>query len=114
MASSPNPIYDQYFEGRAMLAGKVFDNPRSVQFRKHLIMNTWLQETKPSSIPSSKSVERRGTCMNFHVLWLQNEGNALRESALYRQRAQRKMQAADAIIKSYLNKVNSVLNKLRK
>ena len=52
--------------------------------------------------------------MNFHVLWLQNEGNALRESALYRQRAQRKMQAADAIIKSYLNKVNSVLNKLRK
>lgn len=110
-----NPIYDRYFAGRPMLAGKVFDDPRSVQFRKQLIMNTWLRETKPSSVPTAGLVERQGTAMTHHVLWLKHEGDALRDSSTYLSptRAARRTLLAENAVKRYLNGVHAVVKRLK-
>lgn len=110
-----NPIWDRHFAGRATLAGKVFDEPRSVQFRKQLLMNSWLRETKPSSVPTAAQVERRGATMTHHVLWMHNEGNALRESIIYQSptRAAQKTRSAENAIRRYLNQVHSVVKRLK-
>lgn len=114
-SAASNPIWDRFFAGRAMLPGKVFDDPRSVKFRKQLGMHSLLQETKPSSIPPAGLVERRGTGMRHHVLWLKDEGDALRESTLYRSptRAARRTLFAENSIKRYLNRVHAAIKRIR-
>lgn len=113
--STSNPIWDRFFSGRAMLPGKVFDDPRSVQFRKQMGMHSLLRCTKPSSIPPADLVERRGIAMRHHVFWLRNEDNALRESTLYRSptRAVRRTLFAENSIKTYLNRVHAAIKKIK-
>lgn len=108
-----NPILE-HLGSRAMLGGKVFDDARSVRFRKQLLLNSWLRETKPSSVPTAGLVERRGTAMAFHVLWLKGEGTALRESTVYRSpgRAGRKALGAENAIRRYLNQLHGCLRRL--
>lgn len=114
-AGSDNPIYEKFFKDRSLLSGKVFDDPRSVQFRKQLTTVTWLRETKPSSIPKASMIERRGTNMVHHVLWLKSEGNALRESLTYRSPhgAVRRVASAENSIRKYLNRVHAAVKRLK-
>lgn len=113
--TTSNPIYEQFFKGRAALSGKVFDEPRSVQFRKQLATNGWLRETKPSSIPTAGQIERRGHRMTHHVLWLREEADALRNSLTYRDplRAGQRTLAAENGIKRYLNQVHTIVRRLK-
>lgn len=110
-----NPIYNEFFKGRALLSGKVFDDPRSIQFRKQLQTNTILLETKPTSIPKAAMIERKGSTMTHHVLWMQNEGTALRESSTYRSpmRAVARTRKTEDAIRRYLNNVHSMMKRLR-
>lgn len=110
-----NPIYVEFFRDRAMLSGKAFDDYRSVQFRKQLLALTWLRETKPSSLPTAGMIERLGTGMNHHLLWLKNEGTALRESQTYRSplRAVSRTRRSENAIKAYLNTVHSAIKRLK-
>jgi hypothetical protein len=110
-----NPIYAEFFKGRALLSGKVFDDPRSISFRKHLQTNSMLLETKPSSLPKASMVERRGTTMTHHVLWMRNEGSAVRESSTYRSplRAVSRTRKTENAIRKYLNGVHLMIKRLR-
>lgn len=97
-----NPIYERYFCDAAFVTSKTNDDARSVLFRKHQAMWNLLADCKPSSIPQVSLVERTGAAALHHVLWLREEGAALRDSlswregrrgALWTQRAERQVRA---------------------
>lgn len=80
-----NPIYERYFRDAAFVTSKANDDARSVLFRKHQMMWNMLADCKPSSIPQAALVERTGATALHHVLWLREEGTALRDSLSWRE-----------------------------
>ena len=110
-----NPIYRQYFANSAFITSKTFDNPRSVLFRKHLALWRLLSDTKPSSVPTAALVERSGDNCLHHVLWLRDEGLALRESSSWREGRRGAAWTAknERSVRDYLNRIYKTMAGLR-
>ena len=110
----PNPIYERYFSNAHLLASTVYDNPRSILFRKHLAMWQLLDGTKPSSMPTAELVERTGSRAVHHVLWLKDEGASLRGSISYREgkRGAPRTLRAEAFVRQHLNRLHRALGRL--
>ena len=110
-----NPIFERYFRNAAMLTSKTFDSPRSVLFRKQLAMWTLLSDAKPSSVPNAAMVERVGDRAVHHVIWLKDDGVAVRESSFYLRprKAREYIRKNETAVREYLGRVHRALGKLR-
>lgn len=110
-----NPIYERYFCDAAFVTSKANDDARSVLFRKHQTMWNMLADCKPSSIPQAALVERAGAIALHHVLWLREEGPALRDSLSWREgrRGARWTQRAERRVREHMSKVYRSLASLR-
>ena len=111
----PNPIYERYFRDAAFVTSKANDDARSVLFRKHQAMWNMLADCKPSSIPQAALVERAGATALHHVLWLKEEGSALRDSLSWREgrRGARWTQRAERRVREHMGKVYRSLVTMR-
>ncbi|PJF18578.1 hypothetical protein PSACC_01603 [Paramicrosporidium saccamoebae] len=109
-----NPIFERYFQRAAMLTSKTFDAPRSCIFRKHHAMWSALGDAKPSSVPTAELVERVGDRACHHVLWLKDDGVALRDSTSYRdgKRGGLYTRRNELAVKDYMNRVHKVMSRL--
>lgn len=110
-----NPIFDRFFKHAHIITTQTFDDARSVIFRKHKAMWDYLVDAKPSSVPTAELVERTGSRAVHHVLWLQDEGSALRESISYRdgRRGAGWTRRNEEAVRDYLNRLYRALSRLR-
>lgn len=111
---SGNPIL-RYFDKVRTLPGRVFDDPRAIRFRKILQTTSFLTQYRLSSIPTAGLYERIGSDSIAHVLWLQNEGAAVRGSSTYqdKRRAVARTAVSERGTRVYLNRLHRVLSKLK-
>lgn len=114
-SAEENPIYDRWFANAAFFTSKVFDSPVSISFRKHLTMWRLLSDSKPSSQPTADLVERIGDRAIHHVIWLEEEGIAGRNSISWQEgkRGAKRVMAAETQIRRYLTEVYRTMATLR-
>ena len=110
-----NPIFEQYFDKAGYIGTRTHDGGKSVMFRKHLAMSRWLEESKPGSMIRYPLVERIGNSATSHVLLLNNEGSALRQSSSMRMslRAPNRAKRAEKQVRFYLNTFYRTFSRLK-
>lgn len=115
METPKNPIFDRFFSNAYLITTQTFDDLRSVIFRKHKAMWDHLAEAKPSSVPTADLVERTGNQAVHHVLWMQDEGQALRDSISYRdgRRGAVRTRRNEMAVREYLNRLYRALSRLQ-
>ena len=108
-------IYDRFFKHNGFLPIRIFDGSKSLLHRKQYLLWTTMEDTKPTSATTAALVERIGRVCRHHVFWLQDEGSALHESSSMRGRLRAPVRTAssDQMVRAYLNRVYTVLDKLR-
>jgi hypothetical protein len=98
------------------LPSKVFDNHDSILHRKQVSMWNMLDQYVPSSRPNANMVERIGSTCTHHVLWLQDEKNALWKSKTsnHHARGSKKYPKIAKYVEKYQTRVNRILEFLKK
>lgn len=105
-----------YFNRTLILPSKVFDSHNSILHRKQMIMWDMLEQYVPSSRPNANMVERVGSTCTHHVLWLQNEKNAMWNSktANHSIRGSKKYPKIARSMEKYQARVNRILEFFKK
>lgn len=108
-------IYDKFFRLNGFVPMRTFDGSKSTLHRKQHLLWTMMEDTKPTSATSAALVERIGRVCRHHVFWLRDEGSALHESSSMRGRLRGpvRTELSDQILRTYLNRVYTVLDKFR-
>jgi len=115
-ASSHKEKVIDYFNRTSILPSKIFDNHNSILHRKQVIMWDMLDQYISSSRPNTNMVERVGSTCTHHVLWLQDEKNALWKSktANHSFRGSKKYPKIAKYMEKYQSRVNRILEFLKK
>lgn len=114
-----DPIYRGFFANASKLNGKVFDSPASQLFRLERATDKLLPLLHPSSRPCFAR-SPRGTGLTAHTLQLIDEGASSRASLTSRGLGMNKKlgrsnsEEAERVIRSQLNRLNSILAQFKK